>query len=218
MKGWDKMKLELKNVEKKFKDNIILTDINLKLESRKIYGLVGRNGSGKTVLLKMICGFYKPTSGEILLDGYNYIENNEFPCDTGALIEKPSFLPNLSGLENLLNLANIQKKVGTKEIEDILKVINLYEDRNKLYFKYSLGMKQKLGIAQAIMENQKIIILDEPFNGIETATANKLRDYLRKIKKDKIIIVATHIKDDLSNFIDEIYEVDNFTIKKISNK
>lgn len=212
------MKLKIEKVEKKFKENIVLKDVNLEFESGKIYGFIGRNGSGKTVLLKMICGFYYPTSGRILLDDYDYIDNNDFPKDTGALIEKPSFLPTLTGFENLKSLAKIQNKIDEEKINDALKVVNLFDEKDKMYYKYSLGMKQKLGIAQAIMENQKLIILDEPFNGIENETAEKLREYFKKIKKDKIIIIATHIKEDLVKLVDEIYEIDAGKITRLEKK
>lgn len=203
------MKLEIKNVEKKFNSNYVLNDINLTMENGKIYGFVGRNGSGKTVLLKLICGFYKPTDGEILLDGYNYIKNNEYPKNTGALIENPSFLPYLSGYDNLKLLADINKKIKKEDIDNILKLVNLYDDRNKIVFKYSLGMKQKLGIAQAIMENQDLIILDEPFNGVEKESASKIRDYLKTIKENKIIIISTHVSEDLDNFVDVVYKIED---------
>ena len=133
------MILEIKNVSKKFDNSVVLQDVNLKLESGKIYGFVGRNGSGKSVLLKMICGFYAPTEGSILLDGYDYIKNNSFPKNTRALIEKPNFLPDLTGYENLELLAAIQKKIGSAEIEEAIKSVNLSEGANKKYSKYSLG-------------------------------------------------------------------------------
>jgi len=121
------MKLEIKNVSKKFGDNVILDNVNLTFEGGKIYGFIGRNGSGKSVLLKMICGFYPPTDGHILLDGKNYNENNEFPDDTRALIEKPKFLPDLSGYENLELLASIQNKIGQKEIDEVLEKTKSYQ-------------------------------------------------------------------------------------------
>ncbi len=213
-KGCDNLKIKLVNIEKKFKDNLIFSNVNLEFNSGKIYGLIGRNGSGKSVLLKMLCGFYVPSEGEIYLDDYNFIKNNEFPRDIGALIEKPSFLPNLTGYENLKYLSNIQKKIDDNQIYSTLKIVNLLDDKDKLYFKYSLGMKQKLGIAQAIMEDPEIIILDEPFNGIELTTAKKIRKYLSSIKKNKIIIIATHIKDDLIDFVDEIYEFNDKKVRK----
>lgn len=213
-KGCDNLKIKLVNIEKKFKDNLIFSNVNLEFNSGKIYGLIGRNGSGKSVFLKMLCGFYVPSEGEIYLDDYNFIKNNEFPRDIGALIEKPSFLPNLTGYENLKYLSNIQKKIDDNQIYSTLKIVNLLDDKDKLYFKYSLGMKQKLGIAQAIMEDPEIIILDEPFNGIELTTAKKIRKYLSSIKKNKIIIIATHIKDDLIDFVDEIYEFNDKKVRK----
>lgn len=203
------MKIEIKNVTKKFKENIVLDNVNMTLESGKIYGFIGRNGSGKSVLLKMICAFYEPTSGEILFDGENVIKNKSFPKNTRAIIEEPNFLPDLTGFENLLLLADIQKIIGKKEIEETLKLVNLYEDKDKKYSKYSLGMKQKLGLAEVFMENPEVIILDEPFNGIEDKTAIKLREFLKEEKKKgKLIIIATHIKEDIEELVDEIYKFD----------
>jgi len=208
------MKIEVKNLSKKFKNEVVLENINLCFEENHIYGLIGKNGSGKSVFLKMLCGLYKPTIGEILFDGENCILKNSFPKDTRAIIEKPEFIPDLSGFENLKLLAQIQKKISDKEINDTLKLVNLYEERNKKFYKYSQGMKQKLGLAQVLMENPKIMILDEPFNGIEEESSNKLRNLLKEIKKDKIIIIASHYKEDLENIVDEIYKVENKGICK----
>jgi ABC-2 type transport system ATP-binding protein len=153
MKGMIKMKIILNNIRKDFDNNVILKDINLELESGKIYGFVGRNGSGKSVLLKMMCGFYKPTSGEIVIDGINIVKDNSFLPDTRVLIEKPTFLPDQSGFENLKLLAAIQGKIDSEKINEVLDSVNLSkEDRHKKFHKYSLGMKQKLGIAQVLME------------------------------------------------------------------
>lgn len=210
------MKLEIKNLSKKFKDVYVLKDINLTFESGKIYGFTGRNGSGKSVLLKIICGFYTPTSGEVLLDNYNYILNNDFPKSTRCLIEKPNFLPDLTGYENLKLLASIENKIGDKEIMDIIEKLNLKEEINKKYSKYSLGTKQKLGIAQVLMEDPKLIVLDEPLNGIENETAKEVRKILNEEKKkDKIIIVASHIKEDIDTLADVVYNIDNGIIEKI---
>jgi len=210
------MKLEIKNLSKKFKDVYVLKDINLTFESGKIYGFTGRNGSGKSVLLKIICGFYTPTSGEVLLDNYNYILNNDFPKSTRCLIEKPNFLPDLTGYENLKLLASIENKIGDKEILDTIEKLNLKEEINKKYSKYSLGTKQKLGIAQVLMENPELIVLDEPLNGIENDTAKEVRKILNEEKKkDKIIIVASHIKEDIDTLADVVYNIDNGIVEKI---
>ena len=203
------MKIEIKNVSKEFKNITVLNNINLVLEEGNIYGLYGRNGAGKSVLLKLICGFYIPTSGEILYDGQNLNFKKEFPKDLRALIEKPSFFPELTGYENLKLLAKIQNKINDNDIIKALEIVNLKNEMNKKYSKYSLGMKQKLGIAQAIMENPKIIILDEPFNGIEQKTVEKLINYLNSIKDDRLIIISSHIKEDLKKLSNHIYIVDD---------
>ena len=204
------MKLEIKNLTKKFKEIKVLDDVSLTLESGKIYGLVGRNGSGKSVLLKIICGFYYPTSGEVLLDGNNYIDKNEFPLNTRALIEKPNFLPDLTGYENLELLASIQNKIGKREILDILDKVHLKNEMNKKYGKYSLGMKQKLGIAQVIMENPQTLILDEPFNGVEDSTVDEIRKLLlEEKKKGKLILIVTHIKEDINELCDVLYRIND---------
>lgn len=210
------MKIEVKNVSKDFKGVTILHDINLTFESGKIYGLIGRNGTGKSVFLKMLCGFYKPTTGVILYDGVDVIKESGFPKDTRALIETPQFLPDLTGYENLELLASIQKKIGKEEIIETLKKVNLLPEKDKKYGKYSLGMKQKLGLAQVFMEDPSIIILDEPLNGIEQKTADDLRTLLRNEKeKGKLIFIASHIKEDIEILADTIYVFDDGTIHKI---
>jgi len=213
------MNLELKNVSKMFGENIVLDNINVKFKGGKIYGLIGRNGSGKSVLLKLICGFYSASKGEILLNGVDYSVSNGFPENTRALIEKPNFLPDLSGFENLKLLASIQNKVTEKEILSSMEKVNISKEANKKYSKYSLGTKQKLGIAQVLMENPEILILDEPFNGIENETVKKLRKVLlEEKKKGKIIILATHIKDDIETLADEVFEIDGGHLQKIVYK
>ena len=193
---------------KKIKNNEIIKNISYQFVCGKIYGLYGRNGSGKTVFLKLLSGFYKLDSGSVLYDGVSYSKNNVCK-DVRVLIDGPSFYGDLSGYDNLKLLADINKKISNKEIDDILKVVNLYDEKDKKYSKYSLGMKQKLGIAQALMENTKYIFLDEPFNGVEEATVTKLIDYIKSIKKDKVIIISTHIKEDLDNISDVIIKIED---------
>ena len=209
------MKIEIKKVSKKFKDIEVLKNVSMTLELGHIYGFTGHNGSGKTVLLKLICAFLEPTTGEILFDGKNVIKENSFPPSTRALIEKPNFLSDLTGYENLELLARIQNIIGEKEIEDTLKKVGLEEDKDKLYYKYSLGMKQKLGIAQVLMEDPEILILDEPFNGLDENSIKNIRKILLKEKeKGKLIILATPDKEDIKVLCDEIYKFNDGTVKK----
>lgn len=203
------MKLEIKNLTKKFKKVTVVDNVSVTFETGKIYGIIGRNGSGKSVFLKMICGFYVPSDGIILLDGKNYIENNSFPDDTRALIEGPDFIPDLTGFENLKLLASIQNRIGDKEILDSLEKVNLLDEKDKKYHEYSLGMKQKLGIAQVLMENPKIMIFDEAFNGIEEKSVKDLKEVLKEEKqKGKLIIITSHIREDIEELSDVIYKFD----------
>ena len=208
------MKIEVKNLSKEFKKILILDNISVTFEKGKIYGLIGRNGSGKSVFLKILCALYEPTNGEVLYDETNIFKEEKIPSNTRALIESPNFIEELTGYENLEMLANIQNKIGRHEIEEALRKVNLYEEKDKKYSKYSLGMKQKLGIAQVLMEDPEVMILDEPFNGIEEETAVKLRGILKEErKKGKIIILASHIKEDIENLADVIYKFDGSKIK-----
>lgn len=208
------MKITVNNLMKEFKQITVVNNVSASFESGKIYGLIGRNGSGKSVFLKLLCGFYVPTSGEILFDGVDYIKENGFPKNTRAMIEKPDFIPDLTGFENLKLLASIQNKIGDEEIIKALEEVNLINDKDKKFSKYSLGMKQKLGIAQVIMENPDVMIFDEPFNGIEEETVIKLRNTFKKYANEgKLIIIASHIKEDIETLIDCVYKFDNGIVK-----
>lgn len=210
-----KYKIEVNNLTKILDEFVVLDNINIKFSEGKIYGLVGRNGSGKSLLFKTICGFLTPSSGNVLVNDVDIYKSKIFPPSTRALIEKPNFINSLTGFENLKLLVNINKIVGKEEIINALSLVNLEEEKNKRYSKYSLGMKQKLGIASVLMEDPKIIILDEPFNGIDKLSIKKIKDYLLKIKKDKIILVASHIESDINDLCDEIIEMD---LGKITSK
>ena len=210
------MVIELKDVSKEYKDNLVLDDINLRFESGNIYGFVGRNGSGKTVLLKLISGFINPTKGTISFDGKILYKDIKLPPNLRCLIENPSFIPMMSGYDNLKLLADILHKIGEKEIIETLKSVNLYEAKDKAYHKYSLGMKQKLGIAQVIMEDPDIIVLDEPFNGMDDESIEKIRNILLEKKSEgKLILIASHIKEDMNILADYVYEVKNSKVTKI---
>lgn len=211
----------IKNVSKSFDGVEVLHDVNLDLEEGHIYGFIGRNGSGKSVLFKIICGLYYPTTGSVIVDGIDIHKNDIFPNDMRVLIERPNFLPNLTGLDNLKLLASIQNRITEEDIILILDKLNLKKDMNKLYHKYSLGMKQKLAVAQVLMENPKMMIFDEPFNGIEEKTVEVIKKILLEEKKEgKIILIASHIKEDIEELADAdtIYFVDNGSVNNYKKK
>lgn len=211
----------IKNVSKSFDGVEVLHDVNLDLEEGHIYGFIGRNGSGKSVLFKIICGLYYPTTGSVIVDGIDIHKNDIFPNDMRVLIEKTNFLPNLTGLDNLKLLASIQNRITEEDIILILDKLNLKKDMNKLYHKYSLGMKQKLAVAQVLMENPKMMIFDEPFNGIEEKTVEVIKKILLEEKKEgKIILIASHIKEDIEELADAdtIYFVDNGSVNNYKKK
>ena len=208
--------IELNNVSKEFNGKKVVDNVNLNIKKGSITGIIGRNGSGKSVFLKILCSFYKPNTGEVLFDNINYSSNNSFPPDTRALIEKPTFFPDLTGFENLKLLANIQNKISDNEINDTLEKVNLIHEKDKKYKEYSLGMKQKLGIAQVLMENPNVMIFDELFNGIEDDTVDKIRNILLELKnQNKIIIVTSHIKEDIDILSDEVYKFNNGNVERI---
>lgn len=176
--------IRLINVSKKIKGREVLKDINVDFLEGKMYLLKGHNGCGKTMLLRMISGLISPTDGRV---------ETEEKYDYGVLIENPVFLDNYSGLYNLTYLASIQKKISNVDIENMMKLFNLYDVKDDKVKKYSLGMKQRLGLIQAFMENQDVILLDEPFNALDEANMNIVFDYINnEKKKGKIIIVAAH--------------------------
>lgn len=204
------MKIKLENVSKRFKNENVLNGISYSFESGKIYSIVGRNGSGKSVLLKIIAGLYLQDKGNVLFDNKNYNMINEIPDNLGIVIEQPSFINDLTGLENLKLLASIRNVATERDIVESLEIVNLKDDMNKKYSKYSLGMRQKLSIAQAIMEHQKVILLDEPFNGIDRQSVVAIKKYLKKVKnEDKLIIITTHIMDDVVDLSDVMLYIED---------
>lgn len=196
--------IEVINLKKEFKGNTVFDNVNLKFEKGNIYGITGKNGSGKSVFFKVLAGLYYPTSGEVLFDKVNYNSNDKFPPSMRAFIGKPEFFNDLNAFDNLKVLTNIQHKVGNIEIEKTLDLVNL-ENNKKIYSKFSEGMKQKLALAATFVEETKIILLDEPFNALEEETVKKICKYINSIKKDKIILISTHYKEDLVNLnVDKI--------------
>lgn len=211
------MTIDIKNINKSFKGNLVLSNVNMHFESGNIYGFSGRNGSGKSVLLKVMTGLYQTDSGTISINDRIINYKKEFIENLGVLIEGPKFFSNLTGFENLQFISKIKGKINNDDILKALEIVNLEEEKDKKYNKYSLGMKQKLGIAAAIMENPDILILDEPFNGIESISVKKIKDYLKQIKENKIIILSTHIKEDLEELSDHIYYFDAGMVSEDKN-
>ena len=201
--------IQVNNLSLRIKKDLILSDINIHIKKGEITGIVGRNGCGKTMLMKCITGFVKPTEGEVIFGGKKIGRDTDFPDNTGIIIETPTFIPYYSGTRNLKELAMLKKKIGKKEIEDILKVVGLYENRNKHVHKYSLGMRQRLGIAQALMENPDTLILDEPMNGLDKECVAMVRNILMDLKEQgKTILLVSHNSEDIGILCDKIYEMD----------
>lgn len=201
--------IEVQNVVKRFRDQVVLKNVSISFEKGKIHGIVGRNGSGKTVLFKCICGLMHPEEGVILVNGKRVGRDVDMPEDIGAIIEAPGFLPNYSGYKNLRFLANIRRKIGKEEILKVLKTVGLDPESRKHVGKYSLGMRQRLGIAQAIMEDPEILILDEPMNGLDNAGVQDIRALLLELKaQGKTILLASHNHEDIAALCDTVHEMD----------
>lgn len=211
--------IEIKNLFKKFKNKVVINDLSYDFEREKIYGIVGSNGCGKSVLFKLISGLVIATSGEIIIDGVKV--GKEFSnLNLGIIIEHPGFLPNLTGFENLKQLASIKNKITDKDIIDTLKKVSLYKDMDYKVKNYSLGMLQRLGIAQALMEKPKILLLDEPFNSIDFEGVKELRKLIKEYKEhnNATIILTSHNIEDIEILADEIILMDNGNLKKIVDK
>lgn len=204
------MKIVIDNISKSFDKGLVLNNINLYFESGKVYGLKGRNGSGKTMLLRAISGLILPDKGTIKIDDKILGDDLSFPPSVGVLIENPGYIPELSGKENLRNIAEIKSVVSDKEINEIMKYFDLEPESKKPVKKYSLGMKQKLGLCMAFMEDPELILLDEPMNALDEKAVNDLKDLiLKKEKEGKLIIIASHDLEDLEELTDEIIEMQN---------
>ena len=202
-------KIVVENVSKKFNRQLVLDNINLKLTSGHIYGLAGINGSGKTVLMKCICGLSTPTSGRILIDDKQVGKDIDFPESIGALIESPGFIEHYSAYDNMQSLASIRKKTGKEEIKSLLEKVGLNPDEKKRVKKYSLGMRQKLGIAMALLDNPDIVILDEPFNALDKKSVLNVKDIILGLKSDnRLVILSSHDGKLLEKVTDKIYEIE----------
>lgn len=200
--------IKIENVSKKIKSNMILKDIDMELTSGHIYGFRGKNGCGKTMLMRCICGLIIPTEGKIIINGKELHKDIKIPESIGALIENPAFLPQYTGFKNLKMLASLKGKINDEEVKLAIKRAGLDPDDKRTYKKYSLGMKQKLGIANAIMGEPDIIVLDEPINALDEISVENVKKVFLELKeKGKLIIAACHDREELEYLCDIIYEL-----------
>lgn len=202
--------ISVQHVYKEFNGEQVLNDVHRDFEAGKIHGIIGNNGSGKTVLFKCICGFMLPTSGKILVDYEQVGKDMDFPEDMGIIIETPGFLPQYSGLKNLEILASLRKKADIKKIVQTLRRVGLDPEIKKTVSKYSLGMRQRLGIAQAIMEDPQLLIFDEPMNGLDKRGVKEMRELFKGLRDDgKTILLASHNSEDIAELCDTVCEMDS---------
>ncbi len=208
--------VELINVTKEFKEVTALCDISLSFEKGKIHGIIGRNGSGKTVMLKCISGLISPTKGQVLVDG-KVVKPGSAQKDLGVIIESPGFIPTYSGIKNLSMLAQLRRRIGKAEVAAAMEQVGLDPDNKKAVGKYSLGMRQRLGLAQAMMENPELLILDEPMNGLDNQGVEDIRAILLNLKaQGKTILLASHNREDIKVLCDTVCEMDNGKIISVS--
>ncbi len=201
--------INVNNVTKKFRENTVLNNVSLEIEKGSVTGLVGRNGSGKTILMKCILGLVSPTSGDITVRDKRVGKDIDIPDNIGVIIETPGFLPNFSGYNNLMQLAKIRRKIGKAEVRAAIQRVGLNPDDKKHVGKYSLGMRQRLGLAQAIMEDPDILILDEPLNGLDKEGAADMRKFLLGLKEQgKTLLIASHSAEDIDVLCDTVGEMD----------
>ena len=201
--------IKINNLSLTIKKTEILKNVTVSFEAGSIHGIIGRNGSGKTMLMKCICGFVKPTEGEIFVDGKRIGKDCDFPKNIGVIIETPGFIPYYSGYKNLKLLADLNRKITKERIEEAMVQVGLDPKLKRHVKKYSLGMRQRLGFAQAIMEDPDLLILDEPMNGLDKEGVEDMRQYLLDFKEQgKTILIASHSAEDIEVLCDTVCEMD----------
>lgn len=211
-----KLCVEISHVTKRFGEDLVLKEVNLALDCGKVYGIVGNNGSGKTVLMKCICGFMPATTGTIKVFGKQIGKEVDFPERLGVIIEAPGFLTNLTGIRNLEILADMRRKITKADARIAMRKVGLDPDMRKPVAKYSLGMRQRLGIAQAIMEDPQLLVLDEPFNGLDKNGVAEIRKILLELRTEgKTILLASHNEEDIRILCDEVYEMDGGVMRRM---
>ena len=208
--------IEVNGVAKRFKDQTVLKETTISFEAGKIHGIIGMNGSGKTVFLKLLCGLLRPSAGTVTVCGKTLGKDSDFAPDTGILIETPGFLPYKSGRGNLWDLALIRRAVGKDKIVETMRTVGLDPDNKKWVGKYSLGMRQRPGIAQAIMEDPALLLLDEPMNGLDKQGCQDMRSLFLGLRDSgKTIIMASHVAEDVHILCDTVCEMDGGVLSKI---
>ena len=208
--------IELKDVNKSYKGIILFENLNFSIESGKIYGLIGPNGSGKSVLFKLMCGFVFPDQGRVIVRGDELQRKNRFPEDFGIIIDRPGYLANKTGFENLKYLSMIQNRITDKHIREAMVAVGLNSEAPQKVKDYSLGMKQKLALAQAIMEDQDVLLLDEPFNALDIDSVAKIRDLLLVMKEQgKTIVLTSHNQDDIDILSDHVFRIRNYGLEQL---
>ena len=211
----EKDMVAVENVTKRFKETTALDQVSVSFERGKIHGLIGRNGSGKTVLLKCICGFMEPTEGEVYVDGARV--RSSCPQDIGIILEEPGFVGSVSGFKNLKMLASIRKKISDERIREVMGQVGLDPGMKKAVKHYSLGMRHRLGIAQAIMEFPRLLLLDEPMNGLDRQGVLQMRDLFKELREEgTTIVVASHYAEDIDALCDTVHEMDQGHIRRVS--
>ena len=202
--------IKVENVTKRFKKATVLNNISAEFEKGKIHGLIGRNGSGKTVLMKCICGLVPVTEGTITVAGKVIGKDTDIPDSLGMIIEAPGFLPHYTAYKNLKFLASIKNTIGEEEIKNAIKTVGLDPESKKRVGKFSLGMRQRLGLAQAFMEDPDLLVLDEPMNGLDNKGVEDIREILLDLKEQgKTILIASHSKEDIEVLCDTVHMMDN---------
>jgi ABC-2 type transport system ATP-binding protein len=202
--------IKLEQVSKRIKGQVILDRVNMEVPQGKIYGIIGRNASGKTMLFRIICGLVRPSEGRVEVFGKVVGKDGSLPQQVGAIIEAPGFLPQYSGRRNLQLLASIRGVIGNDRIDEVLRAVGLEPRLRKPVRTYSTGMKQRLGIAQAVMEDPELLILDEPTNGLDTGGVKILREIVSAFRKEgKTVFLSSHINEDIETLCDTVYRIEN---------
>lgn len=210
--------ITLKNVSKTYKGLTLFSNVDLNIDKGKIYGIVGPNGSGKSVLFKMICGFVFPDEGNIFVEGTEIGKRKRFPDNFGIIIDRPGYIPNKTGFQNLKELALIKGKINDERISEAMEIVGLQPNAKQKVKNYSLGMKQKLAIAQAFMEDQQVLILDEPFNALDAGSVDRIRRLLLSFKDEgRTILITSHNQEDIRVLCDNVYRINDTQLEVVTN-